>query len=76
MKVIKKPNVKLKDGEILPNVNMDDYVKSDSENLSEEEEREVVSGSRSPLLTRSRSLEKMNSKFIQSRSKLETRKIN
>ena len=35
------------------------YEKSEGENLSEEEEREIVSGSRSPLLTRSISLEKI-----------------
>ena len=56
----KKPNIKLKDGKILTNHDVNDDIKSDSENVSEEEEREVDSGSRSPLLTRSRSLEKIN----------------
>ena len=57
----KKPSVKLKTNMNLTQQQLTDFAKSDSENLSEEE-REIVSGSRSPLLTRSMSLEKISSR--------------
>ena len=60
-KSCKKPNVKLKTNRNLTPKQMSDIPKSDSENLSEDE-REIVSGSRSPLLTRSMSLEKISSR--------------
>ena len=60
-KAHEKSKVKLKGKDRFINRNIDDTVKSDSENFSEEEEREIISGSRSPLLTRSRSFERVSS---------------